>query len=113
MVKILAISILLTSAAYAADYSSNDFPRIVGAIYKVEGGAKTKYPYGIKSIKVKNTEEARRVCFNTVKNNYVRWIKAGKKNNFIEFLAARYCPPAADPVGHKNWVKNMKVMLEK
>ena len=81
--------------------------KIVNAIFLAEGGNNTKYPYGIKSIKTNNP---RRVCENTVANNYIRWQAAGKTNSFIQFLGARYCPmnDKADKNGlNKNWVKNV------
>lgn len=115
MNKAILISILLSSAAYASNYSTNDFPRIVAAIYKVEGGAGAKYKYGIVSVKVKDDNEAKRICLNTVKNNYWRWKKAGGKGNFIEFLGARYAPIGVgnDPRNlNKNWIKNMKRELK-
>jgi len=32
---------------------------------------------------------------------------------FIDILAARYCPPSVDPVGHENWKKNVKFYYQK
>jgi len=81
--------------------------KIVNAIFLAEGGNNTKYLYGIKSIKTNNP---RRVCENTVANNYIRWQAAGKTNSFIEFLGARYCP-LSDKSDKSNlnihWVKNV------
>lgn len=94
--------------------------KIVDAIKKVENSE--KYPYGIKSIKIKgDTQEereayARKICRNTVVNNYERWQKAGKTNNYISFLGSRYAPVGApdDPRNlNSNWVKNLKSLLKK
>ena len=60
---------------------------IVAAIYQLEGGEKTKYPYGIKSIDTGgDVKKAKRICENTVRNNYKRWIAAGKKD-----ICRRHC----------------------
>lgn len=88
--------------------NTNYLNKIVSAIYVIEGGNNTKYPYGIKSIKTNNP---RKICENTVRNNYIRWQRAGSKGNYLDFLADRYCPPSADPIGNVNWKKNMKKIL--
>lgn len=97
---------------------SADFrDKIVNSIYLAEGGSKTKYPFGIKSIQTNgNKEFARRICSNTVENNWIRWQKAGKTNDFIEFLGNRYCPVSDknDTNGlNKNWKKNVQANLNK
>jgi hypothetical protein len=83
--------------------------QIADAIYKIEGGANTKFPYGIKSVKTSNP---RQVCLNTIKNNYIRWQKAGSKQNYLDFLANIYCPPSADKQGNQNWIKNIHAMIK-
>ena len=91
-----------------------DFNSYVDAIYKAEGGAKAQYLYGIRSIKYDTPEEARRICYNSVKNNYKRWQKACSEGDFVEFMSRRYCPICAknDPKGvNKNWVNNVKYFL--
>lgn len=90
---------------------SNYAERIANAIYKAEGGARAKVPYGILSVKVQDEQEARRVCLNTIRNNWQRWIKAGRIGSFIDFLADRYCPLSVDPVGNKNWKNNVKKLV--
>ncbi len=92
-------------------YSDND---LADAIYKAEGGAKAKVPYGILSVKVENVNDARRICLNTIRNNRIRFANQTKFTDYIEFLASRYCPVGAsnDPQGlNKNWVKNVKYFL--
>lgn len=90
--------------------------QIVNAIFKAEGGLKAKYLYGIRSVPYKNIEEARKICFNTVRNNRKRYSEYGYKQyaSFIDFLASRYCPINAsnDPKGlNKNWIKNVRYFL--
>lgn len=82
--------------------------QIADAIYRVEGGAKARVPYGILSVKVKDEAEARRVCINTVVNNHRRWVKAGRHGSYYDWLADRYCPSSVDPIGNRNWKNNIK-----
>jgi len=89
----------------SADYRD----KIVKAIFIAEGGNKTKYPYGIKSIKTSNPKK---ICENTVSNNYIRWQRAGKTNDFIIFLADKYCPQSVDYQGNINWKKNVKKLVD-
>jgi len=103
LTKYLVLFVVLASNALALDAN-----RIADAIYRVEGGAKAKAPYGILSVKVANAAEARKVCLTTIRNNHTRWIRAGKPGKFLDFLADRYCPKSADPVGNRNWKKNVR-----
>jgi hypothetical protein len=106
MKKIL-LALSLTYTVQIQALTTNQINKIVDAIYVVEGGSKTKYPYGIKSVKTSNP---RKVCFNTVRNNYVRWKNGDRKKSYMEFLADVYCPKSADPLGNERWKKNMKKM---
>jgi len=94
-----------------AEYSDE---QIVNAIYKAEGGAKATYAYGIRSVKYSSKEEARRICFNTVRNNKKRFAKQTKYTDFIEFLGSRYCPVGCDNDRgtNKYWVKNVRNFLK-
>jgi len=89
---------------------------IVEAIYQAEGGIKATYLYGIRSVSYDTPEEARRICFNTVRNNHKRYAKYGYKTHktYLEFLASRYCPINADndPTNlNINWISNVKYFL--
>lgn len=108
LVVLLLIGIFSSSLAFAS--TPEYFNKIVDSIYLAEGGSKAKVPYGILSVKVSSKEEARRVCYNTVRNNWKRWEKAGRPGTYLEFLAKRYAPIGAknDPWGYnKNWLKNV------
>lgn len=96
----------------AAQYTDT---QIVTAIYKAEGGAKATYLYGIRSVKYKDEAEARKICFNTIKNNRVRFTKQTKYSDFIEFLGSRYCPVNCDNDRgtNKYWTKNVRYFLNK
>lgn len=87
--------------------------RIADAIYKAEGGKAAKVPFGILSVRVRDRQKALRVCLNTIRNNWQRWKAAGQPGHFIDFLGNRYCPPSVDPVGNRNWRRNVKLILAK
>lgn len=107
MKTILTIAILLiASNLYAFDPED-----VCKAIYKAEGGAKTRHPYGI--LAHYKTTTPKQACINTVNHALRDWNGNG---DFIEFLGSRYCPIGAknDPTGlNKNWVKNVKYFLER
>jgi hypothetical protein len=108
-IKILiAILMLLAIQSFAADMSDVRANQIADAIYKVEGGSKTKHPYGILSVKTSNP---RQVCLNTIRNNYIRWQKSGSKGDYLDYLANIYCPKSADPQGNKNWKVNIHKLV--
>ena len=110
--KILA-TIFAFAIALSARAESASFERIADAIYLAEGGAKAKSPYGILSVKVKDTADARRVCLNTIRNNHARWLASGRRQDFICFLADRYCPQSVDPVGNRRWKKNVSFFISR
>lgn len=89
------------------------------AIYKAEGGENAEYPFGIRSVKCSGYEDCYKVCVNTIRNNYRRWVDAGRKGTYLEFLAKRYCPVGkpglseAEQRLNGNWLKNVKWFLEK
>jgi hypothetical protein len=104
----LLLALVFQVSAFAA-LPQAEAERIADAIYRVEGGSKTRHPYGILSVKTSNP---RKVCLRTIQNNHTRWIKAGRPGLFLDYLADRYCPLSADPVGNRNWKRNIKLMLK-
>lgn len=114
MKRLLVIFICLIGFNCLAEkLDSKIVDNLANAIYKLEGGSKTKYPYGIKSLPIKGSNKvnresyARNICKNTITNNYDRWQKAGRPGKFLVFLGSKYCPPSADRKGHKNWINNI------
>ncbi|MEK6879096.1 MAG: hypothetical protein AABY22_05780 [Nanoarchaeota archaeon] len=95
--------------------------RLVNAIYRIENSK--KYPYGIKSIPIKgNTQPereayARRICLNTVNNNFKRFQQQGSKGDFFEFLAEKFCPTKGNSLSssekryNKYWLPNLRKIL--
>lgn len=118
-VCIVILAIICCTRAHA-EYQWTD-TQIVDAIYKAEGGAKARYKYGIRSVHYASTQEARKICFNTVRNNRKRYSKYEKRSSvtFISFLASRYCPigkatlSLAERRLNGNWVKNVEYFLKK
>ncbi len=107
--KYLPLILALIAVNSRAALSETNLNKIVNAIYRIEGGANTKYPYGIMSVK---TTDPRGVCLNTVRNTHIRWINAGKKGDFLDYLANRYCPASVDPTGNRNWKKNIHKLVD-
>lgn len=105
LVTCFAVSLYLGSVSYA-EPTDND---IVDAIYIAEGGQKAKIPYGILSVQ---TKDPRQICLNTVRNHRRRHSAHQCGLDFITCLGNRYCPPQADPQGNKNWIRNVKKLLE-
>ena len=101
--------LLMAATCYGADWNQS----LADAIYKAEGGAKTKHPYGILQNFTHTTP--RRACLNTIRHAQRRWVEAGRPNDFITYLGASYCPVGAanDPTGiNRHWVKNVKAFMK-
>ncbi len=94
-------------------YTLNEW---ANAVHKAEGNDN----YGIVSIKCRKGEECRRICKNTVRNNYRRWKEAGQNIAFVRFLGNRFAPVGTstrpiknDPNNlNVNWIRNVKYWLE-
>ena len=117
--KIMWVGILATlfwaSVVMIAGAEEIDIDKYVDAIYWAEGGRNAKKPFGILSVKCDGYDDCRKICYNTVRNNIKRWNDAGRKTDYLTFLANRYAPVgvANDPTGlNKNWYKNVKWFYE-
>jgi hypothetical protein len=87
---------------------------IADAIFKAEGGTKTKHPYGILA-KYKHTTP-RQACLNTIRGHKKRHSDHNCGKDFISCLAQRYCPVGAanDPQNlNVNWKRNVLYFLNK
>ena len=107
------LAFLIMSGTAQANELPYPVDAIVSAIYAAEGGAKAAKPFGILSVPCSGYEECRRICKNTVVNNWKRFNDYGYKTHpdYLSFLADRYCPVSVDPVGNKNWKKNVRYFL--
>lgn len=110
--------LVLTSLLFVSAQAANPAPlpkayveRFADAVYRIEGGEKARKPYGVLSIPVRDKAHARQITINSIQNNWKRWHKAGKPDTFIVFFAKKWCPPSADPVGHRHWVSNARKIL--
>ena len=102
-------AVLISLLALSVHAQPLDADKLADAIYRAEGGASTRWPYGIKSI---TTSNPRQVCIHACRHAWLDWQAAGCQGNFIDFLADRYCPPSVDPVGNANWKRNVKFFLK-
>jgi hypothetical protein len=86
---------------------------ILCAIRKAEAGAPGK-EFGVKHPKAwgTNLDTQAGWAAATVKKSNDRWIKAGSKGSFIEYLGKRYCPPEAHPL-NEHWYNNVKVWYKR
>ena len=67
-------------------------PKLCEAIYRSEGGDRTNYPYGIKSVSCATKMECKAVCIKTMrhyKKDFARHGGHGVKN-FIKYASFRY-----------------------
>lgn len=118
---VLAMVILISGCLAPKQAHAYSDEQIVNAIYKAEGGSKTKYPYGIRSVNCETTQACKAICFNTVKANRKRFARYGYRcfGRFIEFLASRYCPTtgrnltANEKRLNGNWINNVEYFLAK
>jgi hypothetical protein len=85
--------------------------RLATAIFYSEGGDRTNYPYGIKSVSCETKDECRIKCLESIRNNEKRFARHGGKGveDFIRFMSRRYvycgfgeCQARID------WQKNVK-----
>jgi len=81
---------------------------ICNNIYIIEGKDKARQPFGIETIECKTFEKCEQICHNTINNNKKRFKNQNKEDEFLIFLAKRYCPP-----NWKIWLKNLKYYLNK
>lgn len=107
MTKSVLVALIIASSvrlANATELSTNYVNQIVSAIYRTEGGTKTKYPFGIHW--ETNYAKAKRIAENTVRNNHRRWKASGSSEDYISFLSKRYCPYNSEV-----WRKNVNKFL--
>lgn len=101
MIRIAPLFILLLGALPIC--AAPDMERLLNAVWKAEGGEKARVPYGITTVRVKSVADARRIAHKTL----TRALAERPDLPWIEATARVYCPAKTDPVGHKNWKKNV------
>jgi len=109
---LLASLVLLSLFVAGCALAEPDYDKLVNAIYKAEGGAKAQYLYGIRSVPYKDEAEARKICYNTLRNQFKRHLSHDCGFTYMVCLRNRYCPLEAnknDPKGlNSNWLKNVR-----
>jgi hypothetical protein len=88
-----------------------DTNRLADAIYRIEGGPHTKWPYGIRCHR-HTPLVARKLCIDTINNCYANWQIRKRPGDFLDFLADKYCPPSVDKQGNLNWKRNIRKVLK-
>ncbi len=105
------VLLTLTIQCHAAPIDKDYLNKIVSAIEKIENSK--KYPFGIKSINTHGDYSyAKKICINTVSNNWKRWEVSDQNLDFLTFLANVYCPAKVDLIGNKNWIKNIHSLVK-
>jgi hypothetical protein len=103
---------IVVKADNIAGYSVNQW---CNAIYKAEGGEKTRHPYGILA-RYKHATP-RQACINTIRHKYAIYKRSGLKTPFLDYLGEKYAPTgkiANDPTHlNNNWTKNVSYWLKK
>lgn len=117
---ILCMATIANAGVHKIPYTDTE---IVNAIYTIEGGNLTNYPYGItppcpytKKQKFSRQLWAREMCFTTVRNHRIRHAEHNCGKDFLECLRDRYCPlnDKSDIRGlNENWLPNLMYMLER
>lgn len=108
---IIACGFMMVAGCNQAVASEVDAERYCKAIYIIEGGSKTKHPYGILA-KYKTTTP-KQACINTVAHKYQDWVSKGQHGAFTAYLGSKYCPIGSDTDNGtcKNWVPNLEYHL--
>lgn len=90
--------------------------KMANAIYLAEGGNKTRFPYGIKSLSVSDRNTARTICLKAIDRHWKLWSDDGQPGGFPRgfaiAMATHWCPFVTDPQGHTNWIRNVCWFLE-
>ena len=102
---IAMVTVVISRAALAL--SEKDASALADVIYRVEGGDRARVPYGILGVKVRSRAHAREICLRTIWHAWRDCPEPKSRERFIRFLGNRYCPPSADPVGNRNWIRNV------
>lgn len=104
----LCFCLILSPYSAFASNPTIDVGKLANAIYKAEGGAKTRHPYGV--LKKYKTTTPRQACINTINHKYQDWLKTGCKGDFITYLGSKYAPINSDTDNGTNryWVKNVR-----
>ena len=105
--------LLLLCTAIMTSMADDQMGPLLNAIWRAEGGHRAANPYGIKSKRKLAHHEARAIAIRTIENAHIDWNLDGRPGRFIHYLGKKWCPPSADPAGHRNWIKNVTSIYDK
>ena len=91
-------------------------PYVSAIRYAENGRAGREYGCLSKYAKDRGYRRQAGECAYTVQRQWDRWVKAGRKGEFVVSLGNRYCPVGADndPTGlNKHWIKNVRKLYAK
>jgi len=94
---------MLCLFSFAAQAEPN-YNQLANAIWKAEGGAKTRHPYGVMC----RCRNARAVCIQTVRNAWTDWNIDHRPCDFLTYLSRIYCPP-----NWRVWSRNVRQLCAK
>lgn len=103
MKYLILLLVCMVTVASAQPY----FEKLADKIYLVEGGTNTHWPYGIKM----HVHNPRAMCVRICQNAYGDWVLVGHPGNYLDYLSSIYCPYETDPVGHRNWRRNIHALM--
>jgi hypothetical protein len=115
LIVLLLLSPKLLSNPHLADHHHSNSQgevlnenKLCEAIYRSEGGDRTNYPYGIKSVSCKTKDECRAVCIKTLRHYQKDFARHGGKGvrSFIFFSSKRFVG-YNDREGQEIWIKNV------
>lgn len=101
---------IIKRAAVRNNCKGEDY-RILLAIRKAENG-RAGLEFGIMHPDANDLDSQAGWAAATIVKGRRRWLRAGRPCDFITFLACRYCPPCVDPIGHRNWIKNVRYFVK-
>lgn len=93
------------------DFLNYILPLFNTAIKKAENNPRN---FGVLSEKVNSPDEANKILNQSIKNNFWRWIGAGRPNKFVDFMRDRWAPLGASNDQNNlnsNWSPNVRKFL--
>lgn len=91
-------------------YSDEEFCETI----RFSEGARSRFPYGIKSVRCASQSQCKDVCIRTIRHYRKDFIKTHKvvDDSFIQYASKRYVE-SKDKIGQENWVKNVEYFLKR
>jgi hypothetical protein len=95
------------------DYGKMLRPILNPAVKIAEGNPNN---FGVLSQRVSSPAHANQLLNESIVNNFVRWMAAGKPGKFVDFMQQRWAPIGAtnDPRNlNKNWAPNVRKAIKR